>query len=693
VTLHRLIPVILLKNGLIVRSQLFRIHQTIGNPLHTIRRLSNWNVDELILLDISTEDFHDMRRDDLQVRYLDNTSIGVLKQIAEISFMPLTVGGRIRSVDDMRARLSAGADKCAINSEAVRTPGLIEKAARAFGSQCVVVSIDALRKKDGSLEVFIDGGKTATGMHPAAWAADCERLGAGEILVNSIDRDGSGWGYDLDLVRRVAASVSIPVIACGGVGAYQHFPPAIQKAGASAAAAANIFNFYELSYVYAKKACLDAGVSMRPVSIGSRWFAREPAYDRAAEDSRIESRLERARARRFAAAESQGPRKVSWCTKCVYPSLSATPMEFDRSGVCMGCRMAEMRVDTPPQEWARRKGILVDILERARSPDGSRHDCVIGVSGGKDSYFQTHYIKNVLGYNPLLVTYYGNNYTPAGERNLRRMAEVFDVDHIIYTPGIELLKKLNRLGFVVMGDMNWHNHVGIATLPLRIAAQNRVPVVVYGEHGYADLCGQFSMNDFVEWTYRNRLEHFARGYEWNYMVGREGITSSQMAAYQYPSDQQIFELGLRSIYLGNYVPWDGNANAKLMREKYGFEFGDLPFERTYRRASNLDDMHENGAHDYLKFIKFGYGRCTDHASKDIRLGSISRNEGIALVRKHDAVRPSDIARWCEYVGMGREEFDAIADTFRDPRVWWMADGKWCKQDIWESEPLAHPTRV
>jgi N-acetyl sugar amidotransferase len=274
----------------------------------------------------------------------------------------------------------------------------------------------------------------------------------------------------------------------------------------------------------------------------------------------------------------------------------------------------------------------VDILQRARSLSGNRHDCVIGVSGGKDSYFQTHYIKNVLGYNPLLVTYYGNNYTPAGERNLRRMAEVFDVDHIIYTPGIELLKKLNRLGFVVMGDMNWHNHVGIATLPLRIAAQNRVPVVVYGEHGYADLCGQFSMNDFVEWTYRNRLEHFARGYEWNYMVGREGITPAHMAAYQYPSDQEIFELGLRAIYLGNYIPWDGNANAKLMREKYGFEFGDLPFERTYRRASNLDDMHENGAHDYLKFIKFGYGRCSDHASKDIRLGVISRSEGISLVR-------------------------------------------------------------
>jgi hypothetical protein len=99
-------------------------------------------------------------------------------------------------------------------------------------------------------------------------------------------------------------------------------------------------------------------------------------------------------------------------------------------------------------------------------------------------------------------------------------------------------------------------------------------------------------------------------------------------------------------------------------------------------------MHENGAHDYLKFVKFGYGRCSDHASKDIRLGLINRGEAVSLVRKHDDVRPGDIARWCSYVGMSQEDFDAIADTFRDPRVWWMVDGKWCKQHIWENEPLA-----
>ena len=132
--MNRLIPVVLLKNGLIVRSQLFRIHQSIGNPMHTVRRLSNWNVDELVLLDISTEDRHDLRRDDLQVQYADTTMLGLLPEIAKLCFMPLAVGGRIRSVQDMRERFALGADKCVINSQAFRTPALIQAASQAFGA-------------------------------------------------------------------------------------------------------------------------------------------------------------------------------------------------------------------------------------------------------------------------------------------------------------------------------------------------------------------------------------------------------------------------------------------------------------------------------------------------------------------------------------------------------------------------------
>jgi len=263
------------------------------------------------------------------------------------------------------------------------------------------------------------------------------------------------------------------------------------------------------------------------------------------------------------------------------------------------------------------------------------------------------------------------------------MKEVFDVDHVFYSPSVSLLKRLNRLGMIVMGDMNWHAHVGITTLPIRVAAQFQVPLLIWGEHGYLDQCGQFSMDDFPEMTYRDRLEHFARGYEWNYMVGREGISAQDMIPYQYPADQVLFDLDVRGIYIGNYLYWEANDHARMVIEQYGFEISDQPFERTYRRMSNLDDMHENGMHDYLKYIKFGYGRCTDHVCKDIRAGLMSREEGIALVRQMDHIKSRDLSRWLDYTGMAEVDFDRIADTFRDPRVWRVENGEWVKDNLWD----------
>jgi len=682
----RLIPCILLKNGLIVRSERFSVHQIIGNPVSTITRLSGWNVDELVLLDISRVEYHDIRRDDHYVRYAGTSVIDLLRKVSEVCFMPLTFGGRIRSLDDIRVRLEAGADKVMVNTYAVADPTFISDAAREFGAQCIVVGIDARRTPDGGYEVFTDGGAKATGLKPVDWAKKVEQLGAGEIFLGAIDRDGTGEGYDLELIRSVTSAVDIPVVAVGGVKTYDDFPKAIRDGGASAAAAANIFHFKELAYPLAKQACIDAGLPMRAVGVGSRWFSRTPAYDIAAARSRIAERLERASTApqaKAGPAGDQAARPVTWCANCVYPSLSATPMEYDADGVCMGCRTAEAGRALSAAEWQSRKQALYEVLDRCRSRDGSRHDCVIPVSGGKDSYFQAHTIKHELGFDPLLVTYYGNNFTEVGQRNLLRMKEALGVDHIIYQPSVTLLKKLNRLGFIAMGDMNWHNHIGLSTVPIRVAAQQKIPLVIWGEHGYADICGQFSIDDFFEWTYRYRLEHMGRGFEWNFFVGLDGITGADMACYQYPSDQEIFDLRLRGIYLSNYIPWDANEHIKLVIAKYGFEVSAQPFERTYRTMSNLDDMHENGIHDYMKYIKFGYGRCTDHASKDIRAGLLSRGQAVDLVRKHDHVKPSDLYRWLDYVGMTEDEFDRIADTFRDPRVWRRENDAWVKDNLWD----------
>jgi N-acetyl sugar amidotransferase len=594
--------------------------------------------------------------------------------------MPLTFGGRVCTPRDIEMRLAAGADKVSINTAGVDNPNFIKTAAERFGSQAIVASIDVLRYQDGTREVITRSGRGKTGLVPVDWARRVEALGAGEILLNSIDRDGQGNGYDLELIREITDAVNVPVIACGGVGRYEHLSPAIIDAGASAAAAANIFHFRELSYPFAKKRMIEDGVPLRSVKLNSRWFPREPVYEQSVEDDRANDRLARAREKRFKAA-TPGPRPIiRWCVQCVYPSISAAPMEFDEEGVCTGCRMAALKDSIAPGEWDRRRELLREILERNRSRDGSRHDCVIAVSGGKDSWFQIHVIKNELGFNPLLVTYDGNNWTEVGWRNLLRMKEVFSCDHIVVSPSIETLRKLNRLGVEILGDMSWHAHVGITSVPVRAAAENNIPIVIWGEHGYLDLCGQFDLNDFPEMSYRDRLEHFGRGYEWNYFVGREGLTARDLIHWQYPTDQELYDLDCRGIYLGNYVFWDANKHVELMIEKYGFELPKEPFERTYRRMSNLDDMHENGAHDYLKYIKFGYGRCTDHVCKDIRAGLMSRDEGIELVKRYDHVKPSDLGRWLTYVGMEEDRFDALSDTFRDPRVWWMENGDWKRRE-------------
>ena len=380
---------------------------------------------------------------------------------------------------------------------------------------------------------------------------------------------------------------------------------------------------------------------------------------------------------------------VKYCSRCVYPAVAATPLTFDENGVCSGCRVVAQKDKI---DWDGRKKMLVELAGEYRSE--TNYDIIIPVSGGKDSYWQTHVAIHELGLKPLLVTYHGNNFLPEGEENLLRMRHVFDCDHIIVSPGIDTLIKMNRLGFKVQGDMNWHNHCGIFTAPIQVAVRYKVPLMMWGEHGFMDLGGMYSYNDFVEFTAKYRLEHSLRGYDWHDFTDagleklghpewKEGLSAKDLLWAQYPSDEELDDAGIRGIYLSNFWPWDANEHVKLVMEKYDWKPARQPFERTYRTMSNLDDMHENGIHDYLKFIKLGYGRGTDHSCKDIRAGRMTRDEGIGMVKKYDAVKPRrDLERWLQYVGMSEAEFDATCDTFRDPRVWRVEDGQWVKDTIW-----------
>jgi imidazole glycerol-phosphate synthase subunit HisF len=258
----RLIPVLLLRNGWLVQSKQFRRHQNLGNPISAVRRLSQWAADEMIYLDISRDNSYDLRRDDLGHPNRHNI-LEIIEDVAKAALMPITVGGRIRSMQDIETRLILGADKVCINTKAIDEPQFIERAAREFGSQCIVVAID-VKSSDGMTQVVTEGGTRLTTMAPRAWAQQVEGLGAGEILLNSVDRDGMKTGYDLDLLNIVTQAVRIPVIACGGAGTWGHFAEALKETNVDAVAASNIFHYSDQSIYLARQYLFEQGLNVRP---------------------------------------------------------------------------------------------------------------------------------------------------------------------------------------------------------------------------------------------------------------------------------------------------------------------------------------------------------------------------------------------------------------------------------------------
>lgn len=678
--LKRVIPVLLLKDGLLVRSQGFRRFQAIGDPIPTIKRFSDWNVDELVLVNIGHAKLSDSRRDDKWHNLGAANFYGIVEAASRYCNCPLTVGGGICTASDLEQLFQRGADKCLINTTCLTNKDLVTRAVGMYGSQAVVGGIDVKVNKDGSTSTFISNGSRDTGLSLGGHAKYLvEELGVGEVFLSSINRDGSKQGYEPVFRELLDSKPPVPVVVNSGAHSAEHFKEMLEEEHVSGCAASNVFYFTELAYPMLKKKIKQiSSAAIREPDIDDEFNQREPSYSWEKKTALIE-KLSSGSYVDPARYTTGRQVQVKYCTRCLYPSLSATPMEFDSDGVCMGCRVSDAKLAQDAQYYQHvGKSLKTLIDERSR---GSQYDCIVSVSGGKDSYYQVHYVTKILGLKALLVTYNGNNYTPVGWNNLWRMGKVFDCDHIVVSPAVSTLKKLNRLAFAAMGDMNWHAHVGIFTTAPKIAIEKGISLIFWGEHGYADLCGQFSVSDFPEMNYRERTEHAARGFDWPFFVGLEGLTEADMDPWKYPSDKELLNNGLRQIYLGHYIPWESNSHLQLVVNEYGFEVSDEPFERTYRTGSNLDDMHENGVHDYLKYIKFGYGRCTDHASKDIRAGVLTREEGIRRVNRMDPIKPKDIHRWLEYVDMSEKDFDRIADHFRDPRVWTLVDKEWKRDKI------------
>ena len=246
----RIIPCLDVDNGRVVKGINFVNLIDAGDPVKQAKFYSDNGADEITFLDITAT--HERR----------GAMVDIIERTANECLVPLTVGGGIRNIDDMKMFLSVGADKVSVNSSAIKDPKIITQGALKFGNQCIVVAIDA-KKKGNSWEVYVNGGRISTGIDAIQWAKKVEKLGAGEILLTSMDRDGTKSGFDLNLTKEISSSVSIPVIASGGIGEINHFVDGVKKGGASALLAASVFHFGEFSISEVKKHLISQGIDVR----------------------------------------------------------------------------------------------------------------------------------------------------------------------------------------------------------------------------------------------------------------------------------------------------------------------------------------------------------------------------------------------------------------------------------------------
>lgn len=373
---------------------------------------------------------------------------------------------------------------------------------------------------------------------------------------------------------------------------------------------------------------------------------------------------------------------MKYCTRCLYPENARPTIFLDEEGICSGCRNYERESEF---DWEEREKALVEILEEYKSKarqSGQIYDCIIPVSGGKDSHYQVHLAKNVYGLNPLLVTYNHAYNTELGIRNLNNIVKQFNCDLIRVTTSPDSAKRISNYMLRKVGDITWHYHTGIFTFPFQIAVRWKIPLVLWGEVGYAKMTGLYNLEDLPEFTKWMRDEYEMRGIKIEDVIADadSSITEKDLQPLMFPSDEDMENVGVRGIYFGTYLPWDHLSITKQMVKNYQFKLASSERERTFSQFHKLDD-HANDVHDYLKYLKFGYGRGTDHASQEIRAGRMTREEGIELASIYDSRRPSSLDFYLDFLGLTEEELEDIIEHQRDESIWEkLSDGRWVVKD-------------
>ena len=352
---------------------------------------------------------------------------------------------------------------------------------------------------------------------------------------------------------------------------------------------------------------------------------------------------------------------MKYCVRCVLPETKPD-LTFNEKGVCDACQSTELkkRID-----WKSRKKEFEKLIEKYRNKSGDNYDCIIPVSGGKDSYYQAYVCKVLYGLNPLLISFEPTPFSRLGEKNLSNMTRVFGCDLIHFRKNPVVYVKLARIAFERVGDHAWPNHVGINTTPVRIAVKFHVPLIVWGENTQLEYGGPekdrlttvFDRRYFEEYCglLGNRIED---------MVGVNGLTKQDLLPYTYPSETELSDNRVTGIFLGSFFRWNEAVQTNLMIKKCGFTIKKEPsLVKAHLHLKSLDD-ESVVTHDYLKFVKYGFDRVNDQTSIAIRNNTMTREEGVRIVRKYSGkMDPKMLRVFLQHYGYTKSAFYRIADSF------------------------------
>lgn len=374
------------------------------------------------------------------------------------------------------------------------------------------------------------------------------------------------------------------------------------------------------------------------------------------------------------------PKEVKYCKKCTI-SNQRPRITFDEDGVCSACNYAEYK--RSKVDWALREQELIDLCNKHRKNDGS-YDVIVPCSGGKDGSFVAHQLKYKYGMNPLTVTWAPLLATEIGRKNLDAFIHS-GFDHILGTPNPQITRKLAQLAFKYLGDPFQPFIYGQTNFPMKMAVQHNVSLIMYGENGEVEYGGDMKNAFRPTREIQDHDKHYFSGMPPEFWA-EHGMSLADLKPFMAPSFSQIQANNTEIHFLGYYKFWDPQENYYYCKEHTGFNPNTERSEGTYSKYASLDDQID-GYHYHLGFIKFGIGRTTSDAAHEIRDGKITREEGIALVKKYDGEFPRKyLQKFLEYVQISEDEFFEVIDSWRSEHLWENKNGVWkLKHTIYEGE--------